>query len=300
MKNLLITGGTVFVSRYAAEYFAAKGYNVYTLNRNTRPQPKGTTLIEADRRALGDKLRGYHFDAVLDITSYTGEDVKLLLDALGSYGEYILMSSSAVYPDDSAQPFTEKAPVGLNKIWGAYGSNKIDAENALLKRKPDAYILRPAYIYGQMNNIYREAFVFECALGGRKFYLPKDGGMKMQFFHVDDLCRFMEIILENKPEQHVFNIGNRETVSIREWVSLCYRVAGKQPEFVNVPAGIEQRDYFSFHDYEYCLDISEQEKLLPETKPMEEGLKEAYAWYLENPDSVTKRPLIEFIDGNLK
>ena len=33
-----------------------------------------------------------------------------------------------------------------------------------------------------MHNVYREAFVFECALADRKFYLPKDGEMKLQFF----------------------------------------------------------------------------------------------------------------------
>ena len=58
----------------------------------------------------------------------------------------------------------------------------------------DAYILRPPYLYGPMNNVYREAFVFDCALADRKFYLPKDGSMKLQFFHVKDLCRLMEVI----------------------------------------------------------------------------------------------------------
>ena len=50
MKNILVTVGTVFLSRYVAEYYTHKGYRVYVLNRNTRPQPKGVTLIEADRR----------------------------------------------------------------------------------------------------------------------------------------------------------------------------------------------------------------------------------------------------------
>ena len=47
-----------------------------------------------------------------------------------------------------------------------------------------------------MNNVYREAFVFDCAKKDRKFYLPKDGEMNLQFFHVKDLCRFMEIIID--------------------------------------------------------------------------------------------------------
>lgn len=32
MKKILVTGGTVFVSRYIAEYYVAAGYEVYVLN----------------------------------------------------------------------------------------------------------------------------------------------------------------------------------------------------------------------------------------------------------------------------
>ncbi|WP_324606598.1 NAD-dependent epimerase/dehydratase family protein [Streptococcus equinus] len=36
MKTVLVTGGTVFVSKYTADYFVKKGYNVYVLNRNSK------------------------------------------------------------------------------------------------------------------------------------------------------------------------------------------------------------------------------------------------------------------------
>ena len=47
--RILVTGGTVFVTGRIAEYFVAKGCEVYVLNRNTRQQPDGVKLIEADR-----------------------------------------------------------------------------------------------------------------------------------------------------------------------------------------------------------------------------------------------------------
>ena len=250
MKKILVTGGTVFVSRYIAEYYAQQGYDVYVLNRNSREQSKGVTLIQADRHNIGDILRNFHFDVVID-TAYTSNDVESLLDALGSYEEYILISSSAVYPEYAPQPFQEEAPLAVNKYWGKYGTDKIEAEEILMKRNPNAYILRPPYLYGQMNNVYREAFVFDCALADRKFYLPKDGGMQLQFFHVHDLCRFIDILLKNKLSMHIFNVGNKDTISIREWVELCYRVVGKQVEFVNIYDDIEQRNYFSFYNYDY-------------------------------------------------
>ncbi len=299
-KNILITGGTVFVSRYAAEYYTEKGYHVYVLNRNTRPQPKGVTLIEADRQHLDDRLRDYHFDAVLDITAYTAEDISSLLSALGSYDAYILISSSAVYPEYAPQPFTENTKTGANKFWGNYGIQKIEAEQILLERKPDAYILRPPYLYGPMNHIYREAFVFDCALNSRKFYLPQDGEMKLQFFHVNDLCRFMDILLEKRPKQHIFNVGNKETISVLDWVTLCYQLLGKHAAFFHVPENIEQRKYFSFYNYEYYLDIEEQARWMPETKPLRDGLQESLEWYLALPESISRKPYMAYIDNQLK
>lgn len=299
MKKVLVTGGTVFVSRYVAEYYVKKGYDVYVLNRNNRIQPKGVTLIEGDRHDLDGRLHNYHFDVIFDITAYTAQDVNFLLDAVGSYDQYILISSSAVYPEYCPQPFTEESQTGMNRFWGKYGTDKIGAEEALMKRNPEAYILRPPYLYGPMNNVYREAFVFECALKGRKFYLPKDSQMKLQFFHVNDLCRFMDIILEEKPGQHIFNVGNREAVSILDWAAMCYKAAGKQAEFAHIYKETEQRNYFPFYDYEYYLDVQKQSGLMPVTKPMGEGLRESLVWYLSHSEEVNRKPLIEYIDNNL-
>lgn len=295
---MLITGGTVFVSRYAAEYYTKK-YDVYVLNRNTRPQSEGVTLIEADRHALGSQLREHYFDVVLDITAYDAEDVKDLLDALGGFGDYVLISSSAVYPENTPQPFAEQTITAENKYWGKYGTNKIAAERTLLERVPDAYILRPPYLYGPGNNVYRETFVFECAMQGRKFCLPTEGNMRLQFFHVDDLFRFVDVLLDEKPTQRIYNVGNADAITIREWVTLCYQTVGKTPEFVEVGREVEQRKYFPFYDYEYMLDVSKQTGLMPETKPLAAGLRESYEWYLRNSDKVIRKPLLDYIDKNL-
>lgn len=299
MKKMLVTGGTVFVSRYIAEYYVRNGYEVYVLNRNTREQSEGVNLIQADRHNLKNILKSHYFDVVID-TAYTAQDVNLLLDGLSSYGDYILISSSAVYPEHCVQPFKENEQVGVNKYWGKYGTDKIEAENALIKRNPDAYILRPPYLYGPMNNVYREAFVFDCALEDRSFYLPKDGEMNLQFFHVEDLCKFIDILLDNKPEQHIFNVGNLGAISIRKWVELCYQVVGKKVQFKNVYDDIDQRKYFSFYDYEYYLDVSQQHRLMKREKDLYEGLKEAFMWYKDNKNEVNKKPLFEFIDNTLE
>ena len=299
MKKIVVTGGTTFVSRYVANYFVNSEYEVYVLNRNSKSQVTGVKLITGDRHNLGDILKGIHFDIVADITAYNAQDIVDLYNALDSFEQYIMISSSAVYPEYGVQPFLEDSEKNLNKFWGKYGTDKIEAEEALLERVPDAYILRPPYLYGPMNNVYREAFVFDCARADRKFYLPKDGEMKMQFFHVRDLCKLMEVIIASKPSEHILNVGNSEVISIKDWVTKCYACFDKIPSFVNVYDDIEQRNYFSFYNYEYCLDVQRQQKIYKETISMEEGLRESAEWYLENESDVNKKPYFDYIDTNL-
>ena len=57
MKKVLVTGGTVFISRYLAEYYTIAGNEVYDLNRATRPQPQGVRLIKGDKTRLCPDLK---------------------------------------------------------------------------------------------------------------------------------------------------------------------------------------------------------------------------------------------------
>lgn len=298
MRTILVTGGTVFVSRFVADYFARKGDRVYVLNRNSRPQNPNVTLIEGDRNHLGDKLKDYSFDAVLDITAYTRSDAENLVTALGDFTDYIFISSSAVYPETLPQPFMEEQTCGPNSIWGAYGTNKLEAEEYLRSAVPQAYILRPPYLYGPMQNVYREPFVFECAEAGRTFCIPGDGKMGLQFFHVEDLCRFIEILLDTHPKNRVFNVGNPDTVTIGQWVQLCYDAVGAKLETIRVE-GHPQRSFFPFHDYDYVLDVSKQQALMPVLKPLAEGLRESWEWFQEHRSNVMRKPFLEYIDANL-
>ncbi len=295
MRKILVTGGTVFVSRYIAEYYVSQGDEVYVLNRNTKQQSEGVHLIAADRNRLKDELRHYYFDVVID-TAYTADEIRHLLHALGNYGDYIFISSSAVYPEYAPMPFREESPLAENRYWKKYGTDKIEAEQYLMQNDPHAYILRPPYLYGPMNNVYCEAFVFECALANRKFYIPKDGMMQLQFFHIHDLCRFIDILLEKHPHFHIFNVGNNQLISIADWAKLCYEVCHKEVHLVCVEDDIDPRKYFSFYDYEYALDVSRQNELMSHLTPLKQGLEQSLTWYLKNASLVNKKPLISYID----
>ena len=299
MRKILVTGGTTFVSKYTASYFAYKGEDVYVLNRNTKKQVEGVRLIEADRNNLGDVLKNHSFDLVIDVCAYNRKDIINLIEAMGKFKDYVFISSSAVYPETLPQPFSEDMKCGENSVWGMYGVNKLEAEKELTKRVPNAYILRPPYLYGPMQNLYREPFVFDCADENRMFYLPENGKMSLQFFHVDDMCRFIEIIIGARPENRIFNVGNKESITCEEWAELCYKAAGKEMKKACVDKAHNQRDYFPFYNYEYKLDVSRMLSLMPKTKPLAEGLIGEYLWYKDNKKAVLRKPLVEYIDKNL-
>lgn len=271
MKKILIMGGTIFVSKYLATYFIAKGDDIYVYNRNTHKQPEKAMLIVGDRNNIGDSLKQYDFDLVI-----------------------------AVYPETLPQPFKEEQLVGDNSIWGDYGSNKIEAEQVLLSKVPNVYIIRPPYLYGKMQNLYREAFVFDCAEMNKPFYIPNNGDMKLQFFDVEDLCRFIEILIDKKPEDRIFNVGNEKIDTINTFVETCYKVVGSELEKKYVDESYNQRDYFPFHNYSYCLDVSKQKELMPTTKSLYQGLKESYEWYKNHRNDVNRKDYISFIENELK
>lgn len=299
MRNVLVTGGTVFVSRFAAEYFVSKGDNVFVLNRGNRPQPKGVTPIICDRHAIGDRLKDKAFDLVVDVSAYTRVDAESLVSALGDFGCYVFISSGAVYPETLPLPFREEQLCGRNSVWGDYGANKLDAENFLLENVRNAYTVRPPYLYGRYENLYRAPYIFDCAERGQPVYVPRTD-LPLQFFHVYDLCRFIDILYSVRPLERIFNVGNPNTVTAEEWVRICFKAVGKMPELKVAPKDCFARNYFCFYDMDYRLDVSRMLGLMTDVKPLAEGIREEYEWYKENRGAVSKRDYFKYINENLK
>jgi nucleoside-diphosphate-sugar epimerase len=124
--------------------------------------------------------------------------------------------------------------------------------------------------------------------------------MKLQFFHIGDLCRFMEILIEKRPEKHIFNTGAPNAVSIRDWVRICYETIGKEPSFTEVNGKTPQRSYFPFYDYEYLLDVTAMCSIMPDVTPLEQVFCGSYEWFRSNRELIVRKPLHEFISENFQ
>ena len=106
----------------------------------------------------------------------------------------------------------------------------------------------------------------------------------------------MDIILNEHPGNRVFNVGNPEMISVKEWAELCYKAADREPVLVRVDDNFTVRDYFPFHPYHYYLDVTKQQALMPELTPLGKGIKEEFDWYVEEKPEMYHRDYLGFID----
>lgn len=290
--RVLVLGGTRFVGRAVAEGLIARGWDVSILTRGRLPVGYGglERRFVADRRdpASLRELSGERFDAVVDVSAYAAEDVRPVLDALrfGEGARYVLVSSGAVYlPADV--PVAEDAPTGENGVWGAYGLGKLGAERLLAEERARLgyrlALLRPAYLYGPGNNLYREAYLFERLERGLPVPVPASGA-RTQFLHIDDFTRLVASVLEAGPwDAEAFNCARPEPVGWDDLVRAAAAAVGVEPRVVPVEPrdALEAREFFPFRDRTYLLDTGKAGRfgLACPRIGLAEGMRDAYDWF---------------------
>lgn len=308
-KKILVLGGTTFVSLKIAKSFISKGYIVDILTRGINPITyKGIRdHIKVDRKnlfAMQKSLKGKRYNYIIDVSAYVKEDAEVIrcMSAFVSVEKYIFISSGAVY-EESETFLKETDNIGFNKNWGDYGLNKRKVENVLLQMYADnkfpVTIFRPSYIYGIDNNLYREAYFFECSINKKQIPIPRLGETRTQFIYIDDVILSIESIL-NKEEANgeCFNLTNNEIVTWNKFVSTIEEVSGNKinrkyvSEELMKKNDLKDRDFFPFRDNIYLLDISKlfQFNVHVPSISLKEGLIKTYNWYIkDNPSFKNKK-----------
>jgi nucleoside-diphosphate-sugar epimerase len=153
--------------------------------------------------------------------------------------------------------------------------------------------LRPPYVYGPGNRMYREAFFWDRLRAGRVIVIPGDGRRLMQFVYVKDLVRAgLKAMDEPNAVGHAFNIANARPLAQFEVVEAFAKAAKKPPKLVRIPreyilrAGghpMGPKLYFGFYyDMPPITQVTAKAQRVLKFKPtdFETGLKETYRWYL--------------------
>src|SRR5688572_14934144 len=101
--NLLILGGTGFLSGVMARAARGEGHTVtiVTRGRSARPVPAGVTALVADRQerdAFVALFAGRRYDGVIDCIAYTAADAETDVAAFaGQVGQLVMISTDFTY-----------------------------------------------------------------------------------------------------------------------------------------------------------------------------------------------------------
>ncbi len=291
--KILVMGGTEFVGKAVAEYMISSGHEVSIFTRGIREPGyngihehyKGGRRNAVDvRNAIKDEA----FDYILDISAYVLSDVENLLNKVNKkkLKRYIFLSTGSVY-EPSNEHMNEEQARGFNENWGQYGMDKLDIEDYLFRlhknERLPVSIVRPTYIYGKGNNLYREIYLFERL--EKALTIPVPGSTnRVQFIYIDDLMKFIEsIMFEDKAIGQAYNITHPESVT---WEKLIYTAAkAMNTDTVKIKkissTGIKPREYFPFRDCTYLLNINKADAhgLNMPSIDLAEGLRLSYEWY---------------------
>jgi len=292
MKSILVMGGTTFVSSSLAKYLIRKGYEVDILTRGEKliNYDGFREQIVCDRKSkvkMQEVLKNREYEFIFDISGYTGEDVDILLKSINrkKLKKYIFCSSGAVYKPSNIE-VSESFEKGENPNWGKYGIDKKEAEDYIVNSGLPYVIFRPTYIYGENNNLYREAYFFDRIKNNKAIPIPFGNDTKTQFIHIDDLVEIFESAMYTKNNCKIYNVTNPEVVSWEEFVKTCGVVMEKEPiiKYIDInEIKLEVRSYFPFRDVTYMMDIEQLINggfYVPKIS-LKEGIEKAYKWYID-------------------
>ncbi len=199
MTDVLILGGTGWLSGRIAAQALGAGATVTCLARGGRPAPPGATLVLADRdeEVAYDVVSRTDWDHVVDVSS-RADHVSGAVRALGDRAaRWTYVSSMSVYRDDETVGADESAPRHPAAQAGEdddYARQKVAAEDAVQASLGDrALLVRPGLIVGGGDPSDRFGYwaaAFLRALD-EPVLLPPLEGRTAQVIDVEDVAAFV-------------------------------------------------------------------------------------------------------------
>jgi 2'-hydroxyisoflavone reductase len=194
--NLLVLGGTRFLSREVATQAVARGWDVTCACRGeSGPVPDGAEHLRWDRAdEAPDALARGGWDAVVDVTrlpSHARRAVAATADA-----HWVFVSTISVYPDNAspameplAEPITEDVDLALDPE--AYGGMKVACEQVVQGQAASSMIARPGLIVGPGDPTGRFAYWPQRLARGGEVLAPGRPDDVVQVIDVRDLATWL-------------------------------------------------------------------------------------------------------------
>lgn len=212
--------------------------------------------------------------------------------------KFIFLGSSCIYPKLAPQPLKEDYLLTgpLEPTNAGYAFAKIagvKACEAIRRQYGKEYIsLMPTNLYGPNDNFdLRSSHVLPAMI--RKFHEAKQttvegqhaavtlwgsGTPMREFLHVDDVADAVVFVLENRVNDHLYNVGTGQDLSIKALAELIQGIVGHRGKIywdISLPDGTPRK----------LLDVSKLAQVGWKAKVgLEEGIKQTYQWFLKKQE----------------
>ena len=248
--KVLIIGGTRFLGRTIEEAFVNKGYDVYLMNRGSKPLLKG--IIEqircgkSDREVFAEVIRRHSWDVIVD-TILNDKDLEFVVETLGdNVGQFIHTSSLGVYGEARRIPAKESIPLQEYEGEDIVFNYKIKQDQIILKAiNKNGFpgtILRMSYIYGPGDIPLdgwggRSPQFFKLLRDSENILLPSNGRALIHPGHVKDLGRSFLRAAENPQTSigQIYNIAGHYAIMMKDYISMIADALGVKSNFEFAP-----------------------------------------------------------------
>lgn len=312
--RILVTGGAGFIGSHLVEKLLAVGHEVVILDdfndfydphikrANIAGFAKDVIVCHVDLRESDSVRAVFHrekVDAIAHLAARAGVRPSIqhprlyydtnvigtlhLLEAARVTGveRFIFASSSSVYGASKTVPFSEEQH--LTRTLSPYGATKIAGEflcstySHLCKMRVVA--LRYFTVYGarQRPDLAIHQFT-RRTYAGQSIDQFGDGSTRRDYTYIDDIIQgTMAALAYDGPLYDVFNLGESQTIQLKDLISAIENALGKKAKINELP---EQPGDMPLT----YADISKARKLLgynPTTK-LNEGLPKFVEWFLRS------------------
>lgn len=293
MADILLIGGSGFVSGTTANQALEQGHNVWAITRGKRPLADGITPITVDRddrEAFSNAISALNqkWDLVIDGIGYDPEDAQQDIAVFRDKTDHLVFISTDFVFDPAHRKFPqlEESDYYLPDI---YGGKKRQCELEFINGDTGNMnwtIVRPCHIYGPgsklgcLPNHGRDDNLIEHIREGKPLELVGGGHFLQQPILAKDLANLMLSLLGNaKTYGEIFQAAGPEIIESREFYFLIADILDvDHPKIIELPVGEYLKENpgrasFCCHRI-YSLDKLKTTGATVPATPVYDGLKE--------------------------
>lgn len=290
MADILLLGGSGFLSGTCARCALREGHRVWTVTRGQRPVPAGAMAIVADRKdraafAAAIQSANAHWDLVIDCIGYSGDDARQDIECFtGRPGHLVFISTDSVI-----NPFTR--PWKIDETYAKfhnspYALGKREAEEVLLAggNKLPFTILRPCHIYGPGSQLgcipqaSRDPQLIDRMRREDPITLVGGGHFLQHPIFAEDLWLMAQSCLDNSATiGQIYFAAGPDVVECRIFYQHIAEILGVDLTIKEIAIDQQLREHadtahFCSHRV-YTLDKARDHGLILPTTPLREGLR---------------------------